>query len=88
MISTSEISVSARSVPLYSALPITFSAVAFPGVTATAFGPNEGHDSAIINAGVGTQWTQRISTYVGYQCQLGRSNYDANGVTGTFSFKF
>jgi outer membrane autotransporter protein len=73
---------------LYSALPITFSAVAFPGVTATAFGPDEGHDSFIINAGAATQWTPRISTFVGYQGQLGRSNYDANGVTGSISFSF
>jgi fibronectin-binding autotransporter adhesin len=72
----------------YSRLPITFSSVEFPGVSATAFGPHEGHDSAIINAGVGTQWTPRISTYVGYQGQLGRDNYDANGVTGTISFAF
>ena len=50
--------------------------------------PAEGHDSAIINPGVGTQWTPRISTYVGYQGQLGRENYDANGVTGTISFSF
>jgi outer membrane autotransporter protein len=69
-------------------LPITFSSAAFPGVSATAFGPDEDHDSAIINAGVGTQWTPRIATYVGYQEQLGRDNYDANGVTGTISFSF
>jgi outer membrane lipase/esterase len=72
----------------YSNLPITFSSVQFPGVSATTFGPHEGHDSAIINAGVGTQWTPRISTYVGYQGQLGRDNYDANGVTCTISFSF
>ena len=72
----------------YSNLPITFSSADFPGVSATVFGPHEGHDSAIINAGVGTQWTPRISTYVGYQGQLGRDNYDANGVTGTISFSF
>ena len=72
----------------YSALPITFSSADFPGVTATAFGPNEGHDSCIINAGVGVQWTPRISIYIGYQGQLGRDNYNANGVTGTFSFSF
>jgi outer membrane lipase/esterase len=72
----------------YSRLPITFSSVDFPGVSATTFGPHEGHDSAIINAGVGTQWTPRISTYVGYQGQLGRDNYSANGVTGTISFSF
>jgi outer membrane autotransporter protein len=72
----------------YSRLPITFSSPVFGGVSATAFGPHEGHDSAIINAGVGTQWTPRIATYVGYQGQLGRDNYDANGVTGTISFSF
>jgi autotransporter-associated beta strand protein len=73
---------------LYSALPITFSAVAFPGVTATALGPDEGHDSFIINAGAATQWTPRISAFVGYQGQLVRSNYDANGVTGSINFSF
>jgi outer membrane autotransporter protein len=73
----------------YSNLPITFSSVDFPGASsATVFGPHEGHDSAIINAGVGIQWTPRISTYFGYQGQLGRDNYNANGVTGTFSFSF
>jgi outer membrane autotransporter protein len=72
----------------YSSLPITVSSVEFPGESATVFGPHEGHDSAIINAGVGTQWTPRISTYIGYQGQLGRDNYDANGVTGTISFSF
>jgi outer membrane autotransporter protein len=72
----------------YSRLPITFSSPIFGGVSATTFGPHEGHDSAIINAGVGTQWTPRISTYVGYQGQLGRDNYSANGVTGTIGFSF
>jgi outer membrane autotransporter protein len=72
----------------YSALPITFSAANFPGGTATTFGPNEGHDSFIINAGAGVQWTPRISTYVGYQGKLSRSNYSANGVTGTISVSF
>jgi autotransporter-associated beta strand protein len=73
---------------LYSALPITFSAVAFPGATSTAFGPNEGHDSFIIGAGAATYWTPTISTFIGYQGQLSRSNYEANGVTGSISFSF
>ncbi|MBV8587992.1 MAG: autotransporter outer membrane beta-barrel domain-containing protein, partial [Verrucomicrobia bacterium] len=72
----------------YSRLPITFSAAGFPGASATAFGPDVGHDSFIINAGAGIQWTPRISTYIGYQGQLGRTNYSANGVTGTISFSF
>ncbi len=72
----------------YSALPITVSAPALGGATTTFFGPNQGHDSAIINAGVGVQLNQRISVYVGYQGQVGRKNYDANGVTGTIGFSF
>jgi outer membrane autotransporter protein len=72
----------------YTALPITASAPALGGATATFFGPSEGQDSAIINAGVGVQWTPRISTYAGYQGQLGRSNYNSNGVTGSISFGF
>jgi outer membrane autotransporter protein len=72
----------------YSRLPITFSAAGFPGASATVFGPDVGHDSFIINAGAGVQWTPRISTYIGYQGQLGRTNYTANGVTGTISFSF
>ena len=73
---------------LYSNLPITASAPELGGATATFNGPNEGHDSLLINAGAGVQWTPRISTYIGYQGQLGRDNYNANGVTGTFSFSF
>jgi outer membrane autotransporter protein len=72
----------------YSALPITASAPVFAGLSETLSGPSEGHDSAIINANVGVQWTPTISTYVGYQGQLGRNRYDSNAVTGGVSFSF
>lgn len=39
----------------YSDLPITVSSVDFPGQSATLYGPAEGHDSAIVNAGVAFQ---------------------------------
>ena len=52
------------------------------GATTTVFGPSEGHDSAIVNAGVGPQITSRAAAYVEYQGQLGRDRYDANGVMG------
>jgi outer membrane autotransporter protein len=71
-----------------SSLPITANAIAFPRLSVTFFGPYEGHDHLTLNAGVGTQWTDRISTFVGYQGQLGRDNYQANGVTGTISISF
>jgi hypothetical protein len=35
----------------YSNLPVTVSSPLFPGSSATIFGPNESHDSAIVNAG-------------------------------------
>ncbi len=72
----------------YSALPITVNAPVFGGRTETFFGPSEGHDGAIITAGVGIQWTPRIGTYVSYQGQLARNRYDSNAVSGGVSFSF
>jgi hypothetical protein len=72
----------------YSSLPITVSSVQFPGQSATLFGPSEGRNSAIVNAGVATQWTPRFSTFIGYQGLQGRTNYNSNAVTGGFSFSF
>jgi len=72
----------------YSSLPITVSPVQFPGISATFSGPNEGRNSATINAGAGFQFTPQLSTYIGYQGQPGRENYNANAVTGGFTFSF
>ena len=72
----------------YSALPITAGFAGIPGPSATFFGPNEGHDSAIVSAGVSVQWTPAISTYVNYDGQLGRGNYDSNAVTGGVRISF
>jgi len=72
----------------YSALPITAGFAGIPGPSATFFGPNEGHDSAIVSAGVSVQLTPAISTYVNYDGQLGRGNYDSNAVTGGVRISF
>ena len=72
----------------YSALPITAGFAQIPGPSATFFGPNEGHDSAVISAGVNVQLTPAISTYVNYDGQLGRDHYNSNAVTGGVRFKF
>jgi outer membrane autotransporter protein len=72
----------------YSALPITAGFAGIPGPSATFFGPNEGHDSAVLSAGVSAQLTPAISTYVNYDGQLGRGNYDSNAVTGGFRISF
>jgi outer membrane autotransporter protein len=66
----------------YSALPITAGFAGIPGPSGTFFGPVEGHDSAVVDAGVAVQWTPTIATYVSYDGQLGRGNYDSNAVTG------
>jgi outer membrane autotransporter protein len=72
----------------YSALPITAGFAGIPGPSETFSGPSEGHDSAVVSAGVTAQWTSAISTYVNYDGQLGRNNYNANAVTGGFKISF
>jgi outer membrane autotransporter protein len=73
---------------LYSALPITAGFAGIPGPSATFFGPSEGHDSAIVSAGVSAQLTPAILLYVNYDGQLGRENYDSNAVTGGCRISF
>jgi outer membrane autotransporter protein len=72
----------------YSALPITAGFAGISGPSATFFGSNEGHDSAVISAGVSVQLTPAITTYVSYDGQLGRDNYDSNAVTGGVRISF
>jgi hypothetical protein len=40
----------------YSNLPITAGFAGIPGPSDTFYGPSEGHDSAIVSAGVSVQW--------------------------------
>jgi outer membrane autotransporter protein len=72
----------------YSALPITAGLAGIPGPSATFSGPSEGHDSAVVSAGVSVQLTPGISTYINYNGQLGRDNYDSNAVTGGVRISF
>jgi outer membrane autotransporter protein len=72
----------------YSALPITAGFAGIPGPSATFFGPSEGHDSAIVSAGLSVHWTPAIATYVNYDGQLGRNRYDSNAVTGGVRISF
>jgi fibronectin-binding autotransporter adhesin len=73
---------------LYSALPITAGFAGIPGPSATFTGPAEGHDSAIISAGVSVLWTPTLTTYLNYDGQLGRGNYSSNAVTGGVRISF
>jgi hypothetical protein len=58
------------------------------GPAATFVGPAEGHDSAVVDAGISAQWTPCISTYVSYNGLLGRDRYDSNGVSGGIRIRF
>jgi outer membrane autotransporter protein len=73
---------------LYSALPITAQFASGAGNAFTVVGPAEGHDSALINAGINVQWTPRIGTYFGYNGQVGRSRYDSQGGVCSVHFDF
>jgi outer membrane autotransporter protein len=72
----------------YSSLPISAGLTDVSGSPATITGPRVGHDSAVINAGLTIQWSQRVSTYVSYDGQLGRSRYNSNGVSGGVRYAF
>jgi outer membrane autotransporter protein len=72
----------------YSALPITAGFAGIPGPSATFFGPNEGHDSAVVSAGVSARLTPAILAYVNYDGQVGREHYDSNAVTGGVRISF
>jgi T5SS/PEP-CTERM-associated repeat protein len=72
----------------YSSLPISAGLADISNSPATIAGPSVGHDSAVINAGLTVQWTARLSTYVSYDGQLGRSRYDSNGVSGGLRYAF
>jgi outer membrane autotransporter protein len=72
----------------YSALPITAGFADISGPSATFFGPSEGHDSAVVSAGVAVRLSSTISTYLNYDGQLGRANYDSNAITGGVRISF
>ena len=72
----------------YSTLPITAGFAEISGPSATFVGPAEGHDSAVVDAGISVSWTPCISTYVSYNGLLGRDRYDSNGVSGGIRIRF
>jgi YVTN family beta-propeller protein/autotransporter-associated beta strand protein len=64
----------------YSALPINAQFASGAGSAFTVYGAAEGHDSAVIDAGIDVRWTPTIGTYFGYDGEVGRSNYSSNSV--------
>ncbi|MGB8355824.1 MAG: autotransporter domain-containing protein [Chthoniobacteraceae bacterium] len=54
----------------------------------TVAGPTLGRDSVVVNAGVNVQWTPRLGTYLYYDGELGRKNYELNSVSGGVKVNF
>jgi len=48
----------------------------------TVEGPELGRDSALLSGGFAIQWSDRFSTYVFYDGELGRTNYHVSSVSG------
>jgi outer membrane autotransporter protein len=58
------------------------------GNSFTVSGPRIGRDSVLIGAGAAILWNDRISTYIYYDGELARDNYDSQSVTGGFRITF
>ena len=58
------------------------------GGTFTTHGPETGRDSLLLGAGFAVQWSERTSTYVYYDGEIGRSNFDSHNISGGVRFAF
>jgi fibronectin-binding autotransporter adhesin len=70
------------------AYPIDAQFASGAGALFTVHGPRIGRDSALLGAGVALSWNERVSTYLYYDGQFGRSNYDSNNVSGGVRVSF
>jgi len=58
------------------------------GTNFSVNGPNIGRDSLLIGAGVAILWNDRISTYIYYDGELARTNYDSQSVSAGLRITF
>ena len=65
-----------------SAYPIVASFANGAGSSFTVSGPKIGRDSLLLGAGAAILWNDRISTYIYYDGELGRTNYDSHNISG------
>jgi outer membrane autotransporter protein len=54
----------------------------------TVHGAEIGDDSLLLGAGFAILWNERTSTYIYYDGEIGRSNFDSNNVSGGFRMSF
>ena len=58
------------------------------GGTFTVDGPEKDRDSLLVGAGVAVIWNERTATYVYYDGEFARSNFDSNNVSGGVRLSF
>jgi outer membrane autotransporter protein len=58
------------------------------GTSFTVSSPKIGRDSLLLGAGVAVLWSDRISTYIYYDGELGRTNYDSHNVSAGVRITF
>ena len=54
----------------------------------TVTGPQTGRDSLLMGAGFTIMWNPRFATYLYYDGELGRSNYDSHNISGGIRLQF
>jgi hypothetical protein len=52
----------------------------------TVHGPGIGHNSALIHSAIEVRWNDRWSSFVGYDSNVGRGDYDS--VSGRLTYRF
>ena len=58
------------------------------GKSFTVKGAETGRESLVLGAGVAVLWNERTSTYVYYDGEIGRTNYDSHNVSGGMRMSF
>ena len=58
------------------------------GNSFTVHGAETGRESLLLGAGVAVLWNERTSTYVYYDGEVGRTNYDSHNVSGGMRMSF
>ena len=54
----------------------------------TVTGPKIGRDSLLVGAGASIQWSPRCASYLYYDGEVGRTNYNSHSISGGFRFQF
>ncbi len=54
----------------------------------TVTGPKIGRDSLLVGAGLSVQWSPRCASYLYYDGEVGRTNYNSHSISGGFRFQF